>query len=116
VPPRPRAWRLRVEDILEAITRIETYTRGMTDAAFVADSKTIDAVVRNLEIIGEASCHIDDEVLHAAPGIPWDKMRGLRNVVAHEYFGVDVGIIWQTVRNDLPPLREPLRRLLEERE
>ncbi len=112
----PREWRLRVEDILEAITRIETYTRDMTEDAFVNDSKTIDAVVRNLEIIGEASCHIEDPILQAAPEVPWDKMRGLRNVVAHEYFGVDVGIIWQTVKNDLPPLEAPLRRLLEKPE
>lgn len=84
----------------------------MTETAFAADSKTTDAVIRNLEIIGEASCHIDDDVLLAAPEIPWGKMRGLRNVGAHEYFGVDVGIIWQTVQSDLPPLEAPLRQLL----
>jgi uncharacterized protein with HEPN domain len=109
----PRDWRLRVEDILEAVSRIAAYTRGMTPEAFAADSRTVDAVVRNLEIIGEAAGHIDEAVLRAAPEIPWDKMRGLRNVVAHEYFGVDAGIIWHTVRNDLPPLEGPLRRLLE---
>jgi uncharacterized protein with HEPN domain len=108
----PRDWRLRIEDILEAINRIDTYTRGMTHESFAGDSKTIDAVVRNLEIIGEASSHVEDAILRAAPEVPWDKMRGLRNVVAHEYFGVDVAIIWHTVRNDLPPLDVPLRRLL----
>lgn len=107
-----RDWRLRIDDILEAITRIDTYTRGMTEDAFAQDSRTIDAVVRNLEIIGEASGQLDEAVLRAAPEIPWGKMRGLRNVVAHEYFGVDVGIIWHTARNDLPPLEAPLRRLL----
>lgn len=108
----PRDWRLRIDDILEAITRIDAYTRGMTQEAFATDSRTIDAVVRNLEIVGEASSHVDDAILRAAPEVPWDKMRGLRNVVAHEYFGVDVGIIWHTARNDLPPLEAPLRRLL----
>ena len=93
----PGDWRLRIDDILEAISRIDAYTRGMTAETFGQDSRTIDAVVRNLETIGEASRH---------------KMRGLRNVVAHEYFGVDVGIIWHTVKNDLPPLEAPLRRLL----
>jgi len=110
----PRDWRLRVEDILEAINKIDAYTRGMTEESFAGDSKTVDAVIRNLEIIGEASRHFDDSVLAATPQLPWDKMRGLRNVVAHEYFGVDVAIIWHTAKNDLPPLEAPLRRLLDE--
>ena len=109
----PRDWRLRVDDILDAIHKIDVYTRSMTLEDFAQDSRTIDAVVRNLEIIGEASRHLDEPVLRAAPEIPWDKIRGLRNVVAHEYFGVDVGIIWQTARHDLPPLEAPLRRLIE---
>ena len=106
----PRDWRLRIEDILEAINRIDTYTRGMTHEGFAGDSKTIDAVVRNLEVIGEASSHVEDTILRAAPDVPWDKMRGLRNVLAHEYFGVDVDIIWHTVRNDLTsPRTTPCR-------
>jgi uncharacterized protein with HEPN domain len=109
----PRDWRLRVEDILEAVTRIANYTRGMTSETLAGDSRTFDAVVRNLEIIGEAAGHVDESVLRAAPEIPWDKMRGLRNVVAHQYFGVDPDIIWQTVEKDLPALAAPLRCLLE---
>jgi uncharacterized protein with HEPN domain len=111
----PRDWRLRIEDVLEAITRIDTCTRGMTYERISGDSKTIDAVVRSLEIIGEAFSHIEDAILGAAPAVAWDKMRGLRNVVAHEYFGVDVAMIWHTARNDLPPLEVPLRRLLSTR-
>jgi uncharacterized protein with HEPN domain len=110
----PRDWRLRIDDIIEAIGKIDAYTSGMTQEAFAQDSKTIDAVVRNLEVIGEASCHIEEEVLRAAPEVPWGKMRGLRNVVAHEYFGVDVAIIWHTARNDLPRLQIALQRLVDD--
>jgi uncharacterized protein with HEPN domain len=105
---------MRVEDILESLERISSYTHEMTQDVFVSDSRTFDAVVRNLEIIGEAARHVDEAVLQAAPEIPWDTMRGMRNVVAHEYFGVDPSIIWQTVRHDLPPLEAPLRRLLRQ--
>jgi hypothetical protein len=86
----------------------------MTSDAFRADEKTVDAVVRNLVVIGEASRHIPEDVEQRHPGIPWDKMRGIRNVVAHEYFGVDAGILWETARHDLPPLRPLLERLLRE--
>jgi uncharacterized protein with HEPN domain len=111
----PRDWRLRIDDILDAIKKVEVYTRGMTLESFAGDSRTVDAVVRNLEVIGEASRHLDDMIVRAAPEVPWDQMRAMRNVVAHQYFGVDVAIIWQTAKQDIPPLEAPLRRLLEAR-
>lgn len=105
-------WRLRLEDILEAIAKIERYTAGMTFENFGADEKTVDAVLRNLEVIGEAARHVPENVRQEFLDIPWDKMRGIRNVVIHEYFGVSLPIIWQTIKHDLPPLVAPLRNLL----
>ena len=89
----PRAWRLRVEDILEAIARIERYIGDLSFEQFAADQKTVDAVVRTLEVIGEAVRHLpaDQEPLPA--GVPWTDIAGMRNILIHEYFGVDVSII-----------------------
>ena len=110
----PREWRLRVEDILDAITRIETYTAGMTFAAFEGDEMVLDAVVRNLGIIGEAARYVPDEIKDRNPSIAWPKMRGMRNFVIHVYHAVDVETVWETVRDDLPVLKEKLPALLGE--
>lgn len=108
----PRDWTLRIEDILAAIEKIERYTAGMTAEAFRGDEKTVDAVVRNLMIVGEAAQHIPPEVLERAPQIAWADMRGMRNIVVHEYFGVSLDILWETAKVDLPPLVPLLRSLL----
>ena len=86
----------------------------MTPAEFCTDSKTIDAVVRNLIVIGEASRHIPESIEQRHPEVPWSTMRGIRNVVVHEYFGVDAGIVWETARHDLPPLLPLLENVLRE--
>lgn len=105
-------WRLRVQDILDAVRRIATYVDGLSAEAFYADQRTIDAVVRNIEIIGEAARHVPDSVRVRSPGIAWAQMRGMRNVLIHEYDAVDVELVWETVVHDLPPLVVPLERLL----
>jgi uncharacterized protein with HEPN domain len=97
-------WLFRVTDILDAITAIQEYIAGMTYDVFVADRKTVDAVVRNLIIIGEATGHIPAEICQAHPEIPWNDMRAMRNFVVHEYFGVSDKILWDTVQMNLPPL------------
>ncbi len=107
-----RDWRLRLEDIPEVITRVERYTSGMDRHAFEADQRTVDAVVRNLEVLGEAARYIPSHVEERHPHVPWDKMRGIRNLLVHEYFGVSVPILWQTLREDLPPLVPLLRDIL----
>jgi uncharacterized protein with HEPN domain len=107
----PRDWRLRVEDILDAIARIERYVAGLTSEQFKADQKTVDAVVRNLEIIGEAVRHLAAEEESLPDGIPWTDISGMRNILIHEYFGVDLNIIWQTISEDLPELRRQLQRI-----
>ena len=109
-----RDWTLRVHDILEAIARIQRYVAGLSFEEFARDEKTLDAVVRNLEVIGEAARHIPNELEALNPDVPWTYMRGMRNVLAHEYFGVDASILWHTAQNDLPPLVQPLQSMLGE--
>lgn len=110
---RFRDWRFRVRDILAAVAAVASYTDGMTFEEFVADRRTRDAVVRNLMTMGESVRWIPDVVLDDHPDVPWRLMRGVRNVVVHEYFGVDDTILWQTVRGDLPPLVPLLEAVLE---
>ena len=101
---RFRDWRFRVRDILAALHAVARYTDGMTYEAFVADPRTADAVVRNLMTMGESIRWIPEPILDAHPEVPWRLMRAVRNVVVHEYFGIDSRILWETVRGDLPPL------------
>jgi uncharacterized protein with HEPN domain len=89
-----RAWHFRIEDILAAMDKIARYVAEMDYEAFCSDQKTIDAVERNLEIIGEATANLPNTVTDRYPEVPWHRMRGLRNILIHEYFGVDVSIIW----------------------
>ena len=106
----PREWRLRVEDILEAIARIERYNQGLTFEQFEADQKTVDAVIRNLEVIGEAVRHLAVHRDSLPSGVPWADIAGMRNILIHAYFGVDLKIIWHTIVEDLPELRTQLQR------
>ena len=107
-----RNWLLFVEDILESVDLIERYVRGTTLEQFRDDRKTVDAVVRNFEIIGEASKYIPDDVKRSHPETDWTGILGLRNRIAHEYFGVSTAIVWQIVVGDLPLLRERMQALL----
>lgn len=108
----PRDHRARIKDILEAIQRALRYTDGLTFQQFCADEKTIDAVVRNLTVIGEASRHVPEHVRSRGLNVPWREMSDIRNIVVHEYFGVSLEILWQTIRGDLPTLVDPLSDLL----
>ncbi len=90
-----------LDDILESGEKIKSYTLGYTKELFFNDDKTIDAVTRNLEIIGEASNRIPEEFKIDHPEIPWRQLIGLRNRIIHEYFGVDLDIIWDIIQNDL---------------
>jgi uncharacterized protein with HEPN domain len=109
---RFRDWRFRVRDILAAVDAVAAYTEGMTFEEFVADPRTRDAVVRNLMTMGESVRWIPDLVLDEHPAVPWSILRAVRNVVVHEYFGIDDAILWQTVRGDLPPLAPLLEAVL----
>ena len=109
----PRDWKMRLSDILEAAEKIDRYVTGMDLAAFCRDSKTVDAVVRNLEVIGEAASAVPEWVQEKFPEVPWFEMRGMRNVLAHEYFGVSLKITWQTTQDDLPEMVRKLKGILE---
>ncbi len=109
-----RDWQIRIHDILEALEAIGRYIGDMRFEDFIADRKTVDAVIRNLIIIGEASARVPDEICQKHPGIPWYEMRGMRNFVVHEYFGVSDKVLWDTIRIDLPPLVEKLRKIYAE--
>lgn len=109
-----RDWKLRVDDILTCIEKIQKYTAGMTFEQFRDDLKTIDAVVRNFEIIGEAAGYIPESIQERFPDLAWLEMRGMRNIMIHEYFGISLPIIWHTIEHDLKPLSDGIKRLLEE--
>ena len=109
-----RVWQFRLQDILEAIARIQSYTQGLTLDHFKMDGKTVDAVERNFILIGEAAGHVPDEVMRRYRSIPWRKMRDMRNVVVHAYWGVDLERVWEAIQQDLPPLVPLLQHVLEQ--
>jgi uncharacterized protein with HEPN domain len=102
---------LLVEDRLDALRKIDSYISGMDYPAFLQDPKTVDAVVRNLEVLGEAARQIPDQFAAGHPDVPWRQITGLRNRIVHDYFGLDLAIIWQIIRNDLPPLKSTLEKI-----
>ncbi|HMG73468.1 MAG TPA: DUF86 domain-containing protein [Pyrinomonadaceae bacterium] len=102
-------------DIEEAIKRISAYSAGLTYETFLLDTKTQDAIVRNLEIIGEAAKKISDQVRAQHATIPWKSMAGVRDRLIHDYFGVSFDVVWEIISNDLPQVVDPLKRLLDEK-
>lgn len=98
--------------MLEATARIRRYIAGMDFNAFLADERTCDAVVRNVEIIGEASKQIPDEFKQAHVALPWHQMAGMRNRIVHDYAAVDLAIIWEVAQNTLPGLQAQLEALV----
>ena len=108
----PRDYKQQFDDILQAITFIRDYVQDMDFKAFEADRKTQDAVIRNLEVIGEAARTVPDEVRDKASEIEWYKIIALRNILIHEYFGVNLKIVWDVIQNKLDALESTCRRLL----
>jgi len=102
---------LLIEDMRLAIGRIERYTAGLNREAFLQDEKTIDAVVRNLEVLGEVARQMPSEFLSQHPEIPWLLIAGLRNRIVHDYFGLDLEIIWEIISHDIASLKVQLQNL-----
>jgi len=101
-----------LRDILDAIDKAEKFVADMDFERFMADDKTSFAVVRALEIIGEAAKRIPKSVRTKHPSIPWREMAGIRDKLSHDYFGVDSRVVWKTVKLDLPALKESVGTLL----
>lgn len=109
---RGRSFRLFLEDMSLAMAKIEEYTRGQSYYEFLNDSRTVDAVIRNFEVIGESARNIPAEIKAKYPNVPWDEMYLLRNKVTHEYFGIDHMIIWDVLTNHLPANRVDIDYIL----
>jgi len=93
-----------LRDILESIEKAFRFVQGMDEKDFLKDEKTVFAVIRALEIVGEAAKKIPDDIRGKYPDIPWREMTGMRDKLIHDYFGVNLKLIWKTVQEDLPPL------------
>lgn len=103
-----------LNDIFDAIEKVERFTQGMDFAQFAADDKTVFAVVRSLEIIGEATKKVPKPIRNRYPSIPWQEMAGIRDKLIHEYFGVKLEAVWKTVQQDLPDLKPLIAQMIEE--
>jgi uncharacterized protein with HEPN domain len=108
----PRDWTFRIQDILDAIAKIQRFVSGVDFDAFENDEEIMDAVVHNLTVIGEAATHIPSEITSSHPEIPWRQMIDLRNFSVHAYWNLRPSVIWDTIQNDLPPLIDIMRKLL----
>jgi len=106
---------LYIEDIKTSLRKIEEYTKNIGLSEFMQDEKPIDAVLRNLTVIGEAAKNISQEIKFAHPHIPWEEIVGMRNKVIHEYFGVDEMILWKTIQEDLPTLEKQISEIAKTR-
>ena len=97
-------------DIFAAAEELEEFTKGMDFAAFKADKKTVNAVIRSLEVMGEAAKRIPENVRRKYPDIPWKRIAGMRDKLIYEYSGVDLEIVWTVIKQELPPIRPHLQR------
>jgi len=103
-----------VIDIFDNVNKIIKFTEGLTYEDFAKNDEKIYAVVRALEIIGESAKSIPKEVKKKYPNIPWDKIVGMRNKIAHEYFGIDVKIVWTTATKDILQLKEEMGKIIKD--
>ena len=111
-----RNYRLYLKDIFEAMVAAQAFVEGMGFDAFVADDKTASAVVRKLEIIGEATKNVPDPIRQKYPQVPWRDMAGMRDRIIHAYFDVNYSVIWETVENRIPLLQPIIGQILKDLE
>jgi uncharacterized protein with HEPN domain len=104
---------LFLQDILDSAAKVQRYTAGLSQEAFEADGMAYDAVIRNLEVIGEAAKQVPQGLRDSAPEVPWRMICGFRDHLAHAYFGLDNDTVWEVVATELPTLAQAVRRLLQ---
>lgn len=109
-----RDYRLYLKDILAAMESIEGFVAGMDFEAFQADDKTASAVLRKLEVIGEATKGVPEAIRSKYPAMPWREMAGMRDRLIHSYFGVDYVLVWRAIRERIPQLKPQLQQILQE--
>jgi uncharacterized protein with HEPN domain len=105
-----------IEHILECIERIEEYTRGITKEEFLSLGQVQDAVIRRIEVIGEAVKNIPDDIKRRYPDIPWREIAGMRDILIHEYFGVDLELTWKVAKEDIFELKKKMLKVKEDLE
>jgi len=103
-----------VRDILDSIQDVEEFISGITFEEFLQNKKINKAIIRSLEVLGEASKKIPDDIKTRYPDVPWKRMSGMRDKLIHEYFGADLNIVWNVVKNELPPIKPFIEQLSRE--
>ena len=106
-----REWRLYIADMSDFAARVQEYTAGFDQQSFIADRKTFDATVRNLELIGEAASRVPESVRASNPQVPWRMIVATRNRLIHGYLGIDSDTLWNIISDDIPALIEALRQV-----
>jgi len=105
-----------LKDMLENAQRALRFAKGMVYEDFLKDDKTVYAVIRAVEVIGEAAGNIPEEIRAKYPDLPWRDIRGMRSKLVHQYFGVNMAVVWQTIHEDLPPLAAILKKIIKQEE
>lgn len=108
----PRSVSVYLNDMLRACEKIARYGGGLGRESFAADERTIDAVIRNLEIVGEAAKRVPDDIRRLHPQIAWKRIAGMRDLLIHDYSGVDLDVVWDVVENKIPDLQRRLKEIL----
>jgi uncharacterized protein with HEPN domain len=111
-----RDFNLFLDDINSALEKIEEYTRGIDFNAFTQDRKTIDAVIRNFEILGEATKQIPESIKSKYSEVPWKEMAGMRDKLVHAYFGIDAAVLWETITKRIPDLKSQIQEIIKDLE
>ena len=114
VQPRRKRWRWRVEEMLACLRRVEKYTANLSFASFQESELVQDAVLLNLLRIGESVAYLPEEVRALHPEVPWEQLRQVRHLIAHDYFGLDLNLLWFTLQHELPPLAPLLAHIAQQ--